>query len=237
MGIAAGIDGDRVSFIGTRTADISRIHNLRTRWIELQYERIRRPTGVLALSGGGNREIRGGRDTGHIHAAFNIDSDRVSLIGARTAKIRGIDEQRIDNERLRLVILANIEFHVISENDVRHIDSFLDAVDGLIRVGLPFEDRVTISCKDEVARGVERSCADAREGDPDFFWIGSRIDDEIVFEKLTIAVVDNIDSGINIGISNPLVSRYVGCLSMSGQVICRSRKAVHTFHLGMPVLA
>src|SRR5262249_61557453 len=113
----------------------------------------------------------------------------------------------------------------------------LDAVDGLIGVRFPFEDRVAISCKDEVARRVERCLADAREGEPDFFWIGSRTDDEIVFEQLSIAVVDNIDPRINIGISNLLVSRYAGCLGMYGQVICRSRKAVHTFHLWMPVLA
>src|SRR5215813_4982106 len=146
------------------------MHNLRTRWIELPYECIRRPPRILALRGGGNREVCGRCDAGHIYAAFNIDSDRVSLVGARTAQIRGIDKLRIDYEWLRLVILTNIEFHVIRKNDVRHIDSFLDAVDGLIGVRFPFEDRVAISCKDEVARRVERCLADAREGEPDFFW-------------------------------------------------------------------
>ena len=109
--------------------------------------------------------------------------------------------------------------------------------DRLIRTRFTLKDRVTIRCKYKIARSVERRRTDPREAEPDSVWIGSRTNHEIVLEKLAVAVVDDINSGINIRISDFSVSWYVRGLRLCLEIIRRAREPVHPFQLRMSVLA
>ena len=129
--------------------------------IELENERIGGAAGKFHLGPGSNRKVEGSRDAGDVHAAFNVDGNGVSLVGAGTAQIGGIDQQRIDDQRLRFVVIANLEFHLIARNHISNVHILFDAVDGLISARLALKDGLAIGPENQVACRIQRPGAHA----------------------------------------------------------------------------
>src|SRR5262249_8343369 len=198
VGISAGIHGNAVTLVRTRAPDKRGINELSSRWIQLEDVGIRGSAFVFGLSCRLDWNVRGARCARNVNAADRIDCDSVSDFRPRPAKECRVNKYWIDNERLRFVVIAEFETDVASTDHILGVDDFLMPIDFLIHMRLSLDDGLGIRFQNEVAGGVQRYATHTGKADSDSVRTRSRLDDEIVLELPPIAVILDINAGIDL---------------------------------------
>lgn len=159
--------------------------------------------------------------------------DDARFVGVRPAEIGGVDNDRIDDERLRHVVRRDVEADLSPAiQDVAAVDELPLA---LARPGLvdrrPAEanhlvsthphDEVAVAVDDEVFGPLQRHAHRVR--------VGARRDDEVEFQFAPIAVIDRVDAGIHVLDPNPGVAGHIG-MPLGGivadEIVARTRQPI-----------
>ena len=176
----------------------------------------------------------------HIEQAIRVDLHRVDLVGRPSAPKAGIDQIRIDNQRLGMVVGANRQPHrAIRQLHVAPID--LAAGSGA-RVALveerPLLDQLAAGAfHNQVALRSDAGPVRTLEPHTDSGWIRARLDQKVVLQPAVFAIVDYVDAGVHIAIADPRVIRNAGAPPFLGshEIAGRDRRSIERFDLRGPV--
>ncbi len=212
VGIAAGIHRDAKALIVADAAEVRGVDEPRARGIQLRHEDI-----ALAAAEGGlerpssRREIERFGEAGHVRIARGINGDRAAEVLGAAAEVRGVEQRGVDDERPAPVIGGHLEAHPTSA--LEHVatrDVPPDAVDLLIDDGLPLADRCSGRVQHEVTLRIDLQFVGAPKAEQDPLGIGARADDEVVLQLPLVAVVDKVDSGIDVLVLHLRIRRDIG---------------------------
>ncbi len=101
-----------------------------------------------------------------------------------------------------------------------------DTIEFLVSSRSALEDIPLLCVQDDISRAVNLKVLNAAKCDFDEFGIRSGREDKIIFETAPIAVIDHIDSGINLRVANASVVGNVTVPSRwirAGKVITSGR--------------
>ena len=130
------------------------------------------------------------------------------MIVARSAKLRRVRNDRVDDEGRARIVLANVKADRVVVDAIAYVDRSPDAVERLVRGRLPFEHRVRPGVHRQHARRVQH-WARAVEVQRDVAGVRVRRDDEVVFDVVIAWIEKGVNTRIQAGISKRLVGRNV----------------------------
>src|SRR6267143_2069011 len=166
--------------------------------VELRYE------GVAAAGERGLEGPQVGREVGragaarHIGVAESVHRDAPTLITPATAKVRGVGEHRVNDQRPGLVIGGHLKRYLVRAfHHVAASDFAPHPINVLMDDGFVLTYGTAGRVHHELALGVYLQPLDAFEVEHDPLWVRSGCDDEVILELALVAVVDNVDAGID----------------------------------------
>ncbi len=125
---------------------------------------------------------------------------------------------RVDHQRLAVVVVPDLEPHLAAGSDHEPAGHrVLDAIDDLIGDRGVFDHVSARGVQDEVALGIKRFPRDAVKRQPDGAGARAGLDHEVVLELLLVAVVDQVDAAVD---------TLVGHLGVVGDVGVPLRRVV-----------
>ena len=166
------------------------------------------------------REVQREGTARHIHATRAVHREalrRADLkvtrpgrspygIGAAPAKIAGIAEHGIDDQRPGMIVAAKAEADLVPGYGEPPFDAGLPVSVHLVQLRLLERGRAVGSIQDRIALRVD---AGARAIDPpgDAAGVGAGGDDKVVLQLALIAVEDQIHAGVDLGILDLAIRR------------------------------
>ena len=197
IGVAAVIDRHIPHLIVTAATKVRGVDESVAGWSELRDERIAEPF-FLGLKGIAEREIGRERPAGHNHVACRVHRDAVPALLIDAAKVTGIAQDRIDNERQPAIVGADVEAHrAATPDDVAAGDGAACAVVVLIDRGSTLHEISALRGNQEIAIRADAHPRRTVEGERDQIGARAGRDDEVVLELLLTAVIDDIDAAIH----------------------------------------
>ena len=189
------------------SAKVCRIENGGARRVELDYETVQLTT-QSTLNATHCQQIGRIRLSRNVRIAAGVDCDRVPLIRcAGPAKVAGIDQNRIDDQRFCGIVRNDLETHaaLALEDVVTFNGNSLFAV-VLINQRLFLKDLAARGLEDELPFSINPYSPNAVEVELNDVRPCPWRNDEVILELLLIAVVDEVNPRINPGVSDAPIS-------------------------------
>src|ERR671924_145975 len=167
----------------------------------------------------GRREPGGVRPSGHVRAAVRVDRDRQTLVRARPAQERRVGEARVDHERSRVVVPAELEAVclVAPEQPVTAFNRDLAAVYLLPGTWLRVANRSEWSVDQKAVPAAQRNRLRAGICEADAVGLRARLQKKLVLELSAGAAETHVDAG-----PEPVV----GELPIGGQAALPSARVI-----------
>ncbi len=157
-----------------------------------------------------NREIQRGCCTGYVEVTLQVNRNRHSLIHAAASKVRGVQKDRIDDQRQPAIVRAQCEADLVAAQQsvtagYAMTDSTLLLID---ERGMLSNGGIPGLCEENTVRQNLQSL-DTIELQNDLRRIGAWRNDEVVFHFPLSWMEAHIDSFVERPIRNALVERNV----------------------------
>ena len=193
-----GIDTDGRGRILIQSADVGGVDERIASRRQLGHECVAE-AGPERLSGVHGRKVGRVRLAHHHDVASGIDGHGVGPLLVRSAEIRRVVQDRIDHERQALVVLADVEPDVsVRPHDVAPLDRSTRTARLLIDDRRAVRERARVRGEHEIPSAVDRGARRSIDLKGDARRRGAWSDDEVVFQLLLIAVVDEVHARIDV---------------------------------------
>ena len=188
---------------------------------------------------GSRRIIAGCGGARDVNVAVFINCNRVGplvVTKATAAEVSGVGEHRIDDERPGRVVSGEPKADPLRA--FAHVapgDILPDAVDLLIDDGLVLAYVAAFRVQHEIAFSADLQFVRTFEVERDLLRVRTRCDDEVVFELALVAVVDEVDAGIDVLVTDLRVGRDIGAplrRIFADEVVRLSRLLIEAAHHG-----
>ncbi len=205
--VARGVHGEAPAVLPT-AAQVGGVDERRAGGCDLGHEHVL--AALRSLVGHQGREIEGVRASGNVGVAVPVDRDRVGVLRPASPQIGRVHEHRIDHERRAAVVGFHLEHRTVLALQpiaARHPPALAREV--LVGDRCVEDDLAACRLDDDAAARVEAGAARAVEVQLDQSRVGTGPHDEVVLETTLVAVVDEIDPGIDVLVLDPGVLRDV----------------------------
>ena len=241
IGRARGIHGDARASVVAAPAQVGGVDERRARRVDLRHKGVLGAAAIGPIqhrAGGGaaGGEISRGRAARHIGRARGIHRDADALLAAVPAQVGGVDERGVNDEWSALVIGGDLKAHAMRVLEhVAALDLCPDAVNLLVDDWHSLVNGASGRVQHELALSVDLQALRALEAEHDPFRVRPGGNDEVVLQLALIAVVDEIDTGIDRAVVDLGIGRDVGAplRRLADQVVCFSRQLVEPAHEGL----
>ena len=208
--VADVVDGHIPRLVVAGATKVRRVDERVAGRIELRDERIAGPF-FLRLEAISDREVGRDRHASHDHVAGRVHGHAVPMVLIDTAKVRGIAQDRIDDQRQPAIVCADAEAHrAAAPDDVAAGDNAACAVVVLIDRGSTLKEIPVVCGNDEIAIRTEARTRRTVERERDRIGARSGRDDEVVLELLLTAVIDDIDAAIHASVLDFTIASDTG---------------------------
>ena len=197
--IADAVDGDSRHPVLVAAAEIGAVHQRVARRVELADEHVGHPAAIGGLSRVGGREVGGERDADDIGVARAVDRDALAVVLLAPAQIGAVAQHRIDHQRQARVVATNREADaLLVEQRVAAIDRQAFPIDVLVDHRFVLDDITRRGLEHEIALRIQVHRLDARRRELDLPGIDPRRDDEVVFQLVLVAVINDVHARIHL---------------------------------------
>ena len=236
VGVAVGVHRDPEGLlIKAVAAKVGGVDQSRTGGIELRHEDVGGAAGKGGLEGPrGRGKVVGYGEARHVGVAGGVHGDPAASIIATASEVGGVGEYRIDDQRPSVIIRGYLKADPLRA--FQYVATFNlcpDAVHLLVDDGLMLAYGASRRVRHEFALGVDLQLVGALEAEHDFLRISSGGDDEVVFKLALVAVIDEVDPGIDVPVLDLGVGRDVGAPLrgiVADEVVRLSRELVEPGH-------